>query len=131
MPILSVKLCASPSTELSAAVASALTTITADVLKKKAPLTAVVIDYVPPAQWFVDGVCVQTASFSVDIKVTEGTNTKDEKALFVAQVFAAMQALLGATAAVNYVVIHELRADAWGYNGQTQERRYIIPFLDH
>jgi 4-oxalocrotonate tautomerase len=125
MPILNVKLCASPSAELSAAVASALTTITADVLKKKAPLTAVVIDYVPPAQWFVDGVCVQTASFSVDIKVTEGTNTKDEKALFVAQVFATMQALLGATAAVNYVVIHELRADAWGYNGQTQERRYI------
>lgn len=125
MPIVNVKLCASPSAELSGAVASALTTITADVLKKKAALTAVVIDYLPPTQWFVGGVSVQTASFSVDIQVTEGTNTKDEKALFVAQVFVAMQTLLGATAFVNYVMIHELHADAWGYNGQTQERRYI------
>ena len=93
-------------------------------LKKKAPLTAVVSEYVVPTQWFIDGASIQTASFSVDVKVTEGGNTKDEKALFVAQVVAAMPTLLGTTASVNYVVIHELPADAWGYNGQTQERRY-------
>ena len=64
-------------------------------------------------------------SFYLDIKVTEGTNTKNEKARYVQAVFEAMGRLLGELAPASYIVIEEVRADAWGYSGQTQEFRYI------
>lgn len=65
------------------------------------------------------------STFYLDIKVTEGTNTKNEKAAYVKQVFAGMEAILGRVASASYIVIHEVHADAWGYQGETQEFRYI------
>lgn len=52
--------------------------------------------------------------------MTEGTNTKDEKALYVSRVFAAMEGILGPLAPASYIVIHEVRGDSWGFQGQTQ-----------
>ncbi|MCB1916562.1 MAG: tautomerase family protein [Rhodocyclaceae bacterium] len=49
MPILNVKLSAQPSPELSAAVAEMLTECTARILHKDPRVTAVVVDYVSPA----------------------------------------------------------------------------------
>ena len=128
MPILSVRLCAAPSAELSGRVAAALTDLTVDVLKKKREVTAVAVDYLPPAQWFIGGESLAArslATFHLDIKVTEGTNTKDEKALYVGRVFAAMEEIVGPLAPASYIVVHDLRADSWGYQGQTQEFRYV------
>ncbi len=128
MPILNVKICGNPSAEQSARIAAALTDLTADVLKKKRELTAVAVEHVSPAQWFIAGVSQASQSvgtFYLDIKVTEGTNTKDEKASYVNRVFAAMEGILGPLAPASYIVIHEVRGDSWGYQGQTQEYRYI------
>ena len=36
-----------------------------------------------------------------------------------------MQKIVGDLAPASYIVIHEVHADAWGYQGQTQEFRYI------
>lgn len=55
MPILNAKLCAAPSQETSAKVAAVLTDLTVDILKKKRELTAVVIEYTSPADWFIAG----------------------------------------------------------------------------
>src|SRR5437762_5543229 len=98
MPYLNVKLSAQPSAELSAAVARGLTELTSEVLRKKAPLTAVIVDYVSPVNWFIGGQPLSSGgrpSFYVDIKITDSTNSKDEKALFVARVFALLDGLLG------------------------------------
>ena len=65
------------------------------------------------------------AASILDIKVTEGTNTKDEKALYALRVFDGIEAIAGTLAPASYIVIHEVRADAWGYQGQTQEFRYV------
>lgn len=128
MPYLNVKLSAPPSQQTTAAIAAQLTELTAAVLHKKRELTSVAVEYVPSGQWFIGGESLAAqglATFYLDIKVTEGTNSKDEKAAYVSQVFAAVEALLGKLHPTSYIVIHEVRGDAWGYQGRTQEFRYI------
>lgn len=128
MPYLNVKIVAPASKETAAKVASLLSDLTASMLGKKPELTAVAVEFVQPEFWFVGGVPVSTSgvsTFYLDIKVTEGTNTKNEKAAYVKQVFTGMEAILGRVASASYIVIHEVHADAWGYQGETQEFRYI------
>ncbi len=128
MPILNVKLCAPRTPETSAKIAAALTDLTVEVLKKKRELTAVAIEYVPSSDWFIAGAEIAASSartFYLDIKVTEGTNTKDEKALYVSRVFSAVEGIIGPLAPASYIVVHDVRGDSWGYQGQTQEYRYV------
>ncbi len=65
------------------------------------------------------------SSFFLDIKIVDGTNTKDEKAAYVAAIFAAMADLLGDLHPESYVYVHDVRAEAYGFGGRTQEHRYI------
>jgi 4-oxalocrotonate tautomerase len=128
MPYLNLNLSANPSTDVATKAAELLTSLTVKVLGKKHELTAVAITVTPPEKWFVGANALtpeSKASFYLDIKVTEGTNTKNEKASYVTQVFAGMTSLLGELEPASYIVIHEVHADAWGYSGQTQEFRYI------
>ncbi|UTD28766.1 hypothetical protein DB459_19560 [Bradyrhizobium sp. WD16] len=81
-----------------------------------------------PADWFAGGSSLAAqglASFWLDIRIVDGTNTKDEKADYVAAVFRAMAELLGPLRHESYVHVHDVRADAYGFGGLTQERRYI------
>lgn len=128
MPILNVKLCAPHSADTSARIAAALTDLTVEILKKKRELTAVAIEHVAPSEWFIAGVSLAAQplrTFHLDIKVTDGTNTKDEKAQYIARVFAAVEGIIGPLAPASYIVVHDVRADSWGYQGQTQEYRYV------
>ncbi len=127
MPILNVKLSAPAATSV-AQVAQTLTRLTQEILRKDPNLTAVAIDVVPADQWFIAGKSLAQAglaSFWLDIVVVDGTNTKDEKAAYVAGVFAAMSALLGPLHPESYVLVREVKADAYGYGGLTQEQRYV------
>lgn len=44
---------------------------------------------------------------------------------YVARVFADMETLFGPLHPASYIVIHDVGADAWDYQGRTQEFRYI------
>jgi 4-oxalocrotonate tautomerase len=128
MPILDVILSGGPSAERSAAVAEALSGLTADVLGKDRRVTSVAVRYVPPEHWHVGGTSLASqgkSSFFLDVRVSDGTNTKDEKARYVAEVFARMRELLGDLHAESYVHVHDARADSYGYGGLTQEQRYV------
>ncbi|MFO1323549.1 MAG: tautomerase family protein [Burkholderiales bacterium] len=128
MPYLNLKLCGEPSQETATLAAKCLTALTAEILKKKRELTAIAVEFVAPLRWYTGGTSLadqSLRSFYLDIKVTEGTNTKDEKALYASRVFAGIEAIVGTLAPASYIVIHEVRADAWGYQGQTQEFRYV------
>lgn len=128
MPYLNAKLCAPESSETTAKIAGLLTDITAEVLKKKREVTSVAVEYVSPECWFIGGAALASrgaATFYLDIKVTEGTNTKDEKAAYVQRVFSSVEAVLGKLDPASYIVIHEVGGDSWGYQGLTQEYRYI------
>ena len=129
MPILNLKVSAIPSAELSQALASGLVDVTTRVLRKKPDLTAVTVDYTAPEHWIVGGRSLadqNRTSFWLDIKVVDGTNTKDEKALYVSEVFALMGRLLDEKLHTeSYVLVHEVPADAYGFGGATQEHRYV------
>lgn len=128
MPCLNVKVSCEPSPQLAEAIATRLTRLTAELLGKKPEVTAVLVEPVPADRWFINGSSLEasaTNSFYLDIKITEGTNTKQEKATYCRQVFAAMRELLREIDEASYIVIHDVRADSWGYQGMTQEYRFI------
>lgn len=130
MPILTVKLSAPPSPQLTQAVADMLIEATERILKKKRSVTAIVIEYVAPENWLIAGNSLaEHAMNSVyfDIKITDETNTKDEKAHYIAETFAGFARLIGPLHANSYIYVQDVRAAAYGYGGRTQEYRYHQP----
>lgn len=130
MPILDVKVSANRTPELSERITETLLDLSSQVLGKRRDLTAVVIDYVDPRDWFVAGQSLaelKMASFYFDIKVVDETNTKAEKARFVAEAFAAFERILGNLHSESYVYVQDVRASAYGYGGRTQEYRHQHP----
>jgi 4-oxalocrotonate tautomerase len=127
MPILTVLVSGAPDAARDAAVADALAQLTADVLRKDRRLTSVAIAHIPEARWHVGGAALgpqRRASFFVDVRVTAGTNSPEEKARYIDAVFARMRDLLGEPHEASYVHVNEVPADAWGYGGLTQAQRH-------
>ena len=128
MPILNVKISQPASAALTHAVSETLLELTTRILRKKRELTAIAIDYVPPEHWIVGGRSLAEQgknSFYFDIKVVDGTNTKDEKAQYIAEAFSALGKLLGNVHEESYIHVQDVRAEAYGFSGLTQEYRYI------
>ncbi|WP_438029215.1 tautomerase family protein [Sorangium sp. So ce233] len=128
MPILNVKISAQPSPELVRQVTETLLDLTTRILHKKRELTAITFDFVRPEHWVVGGRTLAEQgkrSFYFDIKIVDGTNTKDEKAAYVAAAFEAFAQLLGELHDESYIHVQDVRADAYGYGGLTQEYRYV------
>lgn len=110
------------------ALAGALTGLTALHLGKRPEVTAVMIDDVPAARWHVGGSTVAGPTAFLEISITQGSNTAQEKAAFIAAAFAELQNQLGAgqpLAPASYVIVRELPATDWGYGGQTQAARKL------
>ncbi|MER0240207.1 tautomerase family protein [Fulvimarina sp. MAC8] len=104
-----------------------VTHLMATVMRKKAELTAVLVETHVASRWSVGGQAVPVAAH-LDVKVTSGTNTSDEKAEFVRQAHSLLKSALGTDLPLaSYVVIDEVSADAWGYGGSTQEARRKAP----
>ncbi|RZL00805.1 MAG: 4-oxalocrotonate tautomerase family protein [Rubrivivax sp.] len=130
MPILNVKVSATRSPELSKQIAGLLLELTTRILGKKPELTSIAIDYVDPEDWIVGGKTLREQgkrSVYFDIKITDETNTKAEKAAYIAEAFAGFAALLGELHEESYIHVEDVRAAAYGYGGKTQEYRYQHP----
>jgi len=127
MPILNVKVSARKSPEMTRAIADTLLDLTTRILHKNPAVTAIAIDYIDPADWIVGGRTLAEQgkhSFYFDIKVTDETNTKDEKAQYIAAAFEAFAGLLGELHEESYIHVEDVRAASYGYGGRTQEYRY-------
>jgi 4-oxalocrotonate tautomerase len=133
MPIITIKLAPSADVDALERKAAALAVdASTEILRKKRELTAVLVERVDPASWFAGGASLAQqgkASFWLEIKVVDGTNTKDEKAAFIARIFSGMAELLGSLHHESYVHVQEVSADAYGFGGLTQEQRYIAAKL--
>jgi len=129
MPLITVTYSSSrPAPSLKADIAAAVSELTVKILHKDPKVTAIIVKSVEAADWFAGGRSLaeqNLASFWLDIHVTEGTNTKDEKAAYIGAVFKRMGELLGPLHQESYLHVDEVRADAYGFGGLTQERRYI------
>src|SRR5512139_4069951 len=124
MPYLNARISGTQSPEVVAKVAGILADLTTSILRKKRELTSIAVEQVDARGWFVAGTPISEQgmkTFYLEIHVTEGTNTKDEKASYVKEVFASMQSVLGKLHPASYVVIKDVGADSWGYEGATQE----------
>lgn len=127
MPILNVKVSAEKSPELTQQIAELLLDLTTRILKKKREVTAIAIDYVAHDSWVVGGHLLSEQkknSFYFDIKITDETNTKDEKALYIKEAFAGFEHILGNLHEESYIYVQDVRAASYGYGGYTQEYRY-------
>jgi len=130
MPILTVKVSATRTPELAQRINDTLLELTSRVLGKRRDLTAVVIDFVDPRDWFVAGRSLaelKQSSFYFDVKVVDETNTKAEKASYIAQAFEAFAGLLGDLHPESYIYVQDVRAAAYGFGGRTQEFRHQHP----
>jgi 4-oxalocrotonate tautomerase len=97
-----------------------------ELMGKRADLTSVRIEHTSGHSWGIGGTLVAEsgkAAAHMDIKITAGTNSVEEKAAMVAAGYQLMQDVLGAVHEACYVIIHELPADAWGFAAQTQAAR--------
>ena len=131
MPTLSLRIAPLQNPERYQQLALALTDITAQILGKRPAVTAVVIDDLPAAQWYVGGLDVERPTAMLEISITQGTNTPAEKAAFISAAYAELQRQLapgGRLEEASYVIVRELPATDWGYGGRTQlERKQAVP----
>ena len=127
MPILNVKVSVPKSRETVARISESLLELTSRILKKKREVTAIAIDFIEPDCWIVGGRSLtdhKKHSFYFDIKITDETNTKDEKAQYIREAFAGFAAILGEVHEESYIYVQDVRAASYGYGGKTQEYRY-------
>ncbi|PSS60374.1 4-oxalocrotonate tautomerase [Ensifer sp. NM-2] len=128
MPIINVTVTGKADPALSKRIATLVSELTATHLRKDPTITAIVVNYADPLHWFAGGRSLAeqgTNSFWLDIKVVDGTNTKQEMASYLQAVFAGFQQLLGNMHPESYILVHEVSAAAYGFEGKTQEFRYI------
>jgi len=127
MPILNVKVSGKKSIETSKKINELLLDLTHRILGKKKEVTAIAIDYVEHDQWFVGGNLLSEQgmnSFYFNIKITDETNTKEEKAQYIKEAFAGFEQILENLHEESYIYVQDVRATSYGYGGKTQEYRY-------
>lgn len=129
MPMISIQYATPRSVpELAKQIAKAARQLSSEILCKDPDVTAVVVEEMEPANWFIAGKSLAEhglASFWLDVRITDGTNTRAEKAAFIAATFTKMSELIGPLHNESYVHVDDARGDAYGYGGLTQNERFI------
>ncbi|MDB5933399.1 MAG: hypothetical protein JWQ01_743 [Massilia sp.] len=126
MPILNVKVSAAKTPELTRQIADLLLELTTRILKKERRVTAIAIDFIDHDSWIVGGSLLSEQgknSFYFDIKITDETNTKAEKAQYIQEAFDGFARILGNLHDESYIYVQDVRATSYGYGGLTQEYR--------
>ncbi|HTH40047.1 MAG TPA: hypothetical protein VL968_04605 [Rhodocyclaceae bacterium] len=106
-------------TQLQAGVTDALV----DYLHKERTLTVVSVGSDDCAHWSADGRPLAGRGAAVQAFITAGTNNSAEKAAFIAACYDLLAAVLGPLSAPTYVVVQEVPAGDWGYDGLSQAAR--------
>ncbi len=135
MPMIQVRyVTPAPRPELRGDVAALASRLGAERLGKDPGVIAVLVEAADPESWFVAGrhpaLEDALAAFWLDIKITAGTNVKEETAAFIRAAFDGMAALLGPLHDESYVCVHAVDGDAYGYGGRTQNQRWAAAHPD-
>jgi 4-oxalocrotonate tautomerase len=102
-----------------------VTNLMESVLRKVANLTSVLVEQPSGAGWSIGRKAMRVA-VHVHVTVTAGTNSAEEKASFIAQVMRLLKTVFGPDLSpATYIVVDEVPAQSWGYDGQTQESRRL------
>jgi 4-oxalocrotonate tautomerase len=102
-------------------IAEQLTRLAVDVLGKPADRTTVHLNLVPASRYYVEGRPVTSCTGAqVEVTVTIGTNSADEKARFIREAYQLLSDTLGTLPPVAGVAIVQMDPESYGYNGVTQ-----------
>ena len=122
MPYINIKLNAPKDEKLKQEIVEMVLQNSQNILKRKKEVTSILVEFVPFEDWFIyDKNCT---TFYLDIKITKGTTSKDQKRDFIKAIFDKFKELFGAVSNVSYIKIDEISGDCWGYDGTTQEFKY-------
>jgi len=100
-----------------------MTELMATTLGKRADLTSVLVEQPATADWAIGGTAVKVA-VHVEATITAGTNSPEQKARFIEKAMGLLTSVLGSELnPATYIVVNEVPANAWGYDGRTQESR--------
>ena len=127
MPHIVIHLSGQPDATLTRRSVDLVTSLTQTVLGKKLPVVAIAVQYIADDAWFIGSVSLAElarSAFHLDISITDETNTKAEKALYLRKLYEAMATLRVNLHEVSYVHLIDARATAYGYGGVTQEHRH-------
>ena len=125
MPFARLTLIPTPSSETVQRLTDELTALIAKDLGKRYDLTAVLVETPEPARWTIAASAHEVAAH-LEVCVTAGTNTDVEKAHFVRNAMQLLRQVMPTLASATYVVVQELPAANWGYDGETQAARAAI-----
>lgn len=128
MPIINLKVSGPEDRALAQELANEIGRLTKEILNKKPEVTVVILSFVPDHLWFVNAVSLaelKTRSFHLDIKISDSTNLKTDKANYIKAVHNSLAHILGNIHPVSYTAIQEIKADAYGYEGLTIEYKLI------
>jgi len=124
MPYLHLQLCQTISTAQKRHLAQRSTDLIAAILHKRAEVTAVRIDCADDG-WHIAGepVAAGLTPAHGTLYITAGTNTPAEKAEIILALHRLLAETCGPLPEASYLVIHEMPAGNWGYDGRTQAAR--------
>jgi 4-oxalocrotonate tautomerase len=126
MPHITLSVSGAPDAQTSQRLIQSVGRLTRDILGKEPRLISIQVVWTPAEQWFIEGKSLTEWSknaFHLDISITDETNTKQEKARFIAETFHALSEILGNVHPFSYIHVIDARAAAYGYGGLTQEYR--------
>jgi len=122
MPFIRITLGNELSPEQRHTLARRATDLIVDLLGKRREVTAVLVETAAGTSWLIGAQPTATPSHC-EIAITEGSNTPEEIARMIAATSALLREMLNGTPEASYVVIRELPAGNWGYDGRTQAAR--------
>lgn len=123
MPYIDLKIHPAPDEAQARALAEGVARAMVDIAGKRLEVTAVRVTAADSALWTIAGEASLEPTAFVDIKITAGTNSQDEKAALLRRIHGMLVEALGSLAEASYIVIHELPAENWGYAGLSQAER--------
>ncbi len=126
MPYINIRLGASLTPSQHKQLYEKTTSLMSTVMGKRPEVTVVHIQESEPYFWSTDASTLGAKNpigAYVDIKVTEGTNTSEEKAEMISETVKMLKKIVGVLQEACYVVIDDIPANSWGYDGKTQAER--------
>ncbi len=122
MPFLRLTLTPAPAADAAGRLADGLRSLMAGILRKQPELTAVLVEAAADGLWRV-GTAAPARAAHLEATVTAGTNDAAEKAAFIEAAMALVRREHGPVPEATYVVVREIPAADWGYDGRTQASR--------
>jgi 4-oxalocrotonate tautomerase len=123
MPYIALTIEPTPTPGQAEALARGITHALAEEAGKRREVTAVRITGGEALLWTIDAEPPGRPTAYLDVKITQGSNSREEKASLIARLQGLLVETLGELAEASYIVIHELPAESWGYAGLTQAAR--------